>query len=113
MNEGKWVFVRDNEGRGMWPESVVVKVGESLIKGVGKIGKDSVFRGESGSTKSKKMERMFCEEVENAEEFANHRTSLERTVDRFGREGRGERLGQGKGSIKQHTFCHGRHGGVS
>lgn len=93
MNEGKWVFVRDDEGRGMWLESVVVKVGESFIKGVGKIGKDSVFRVELGFIKSKKMERMFCEEVENVEEFVNYRIFLERIVDRFGREGRGERLG--------------------
>lgn len=42
----------------------------------------------TGSTKGKKMERMFCEEVEDMGESVNHRTTPEGTVERLG--GRGE-----------------------
>lgn len=41
---------------GMWPEDVLVRAPESLIKDEGKTGKDCVFRVEQGSSKRKKME---------------------------------------------------------
>lgn len=53
----------------MWPEDVLVRAPRILIKDEGTIGKDCVFRVEQGSSKRKKMERMFCEEVEKWESW--------------------------------------------
>lgn len=60
VNGARWALGSDREGRGMWPEGMVVKAVEILIKGGGTAGKDSVFRVEPGSTARQvqgKMER--------------------------------------------------------
>lgn len=59
-----------------------------------------VCRAEPGSSKGRRMERMFCEEVESREELCKHRTTPEGAVERSGREGRGAMLGRGRESIK-------------
>lgn len=73
----EWRQIVFGEGRSMWPEGVFVKAAEILIKDGGTIGKDCVFRVEQGSSKGKKMERMFCEEL------VDHRTTLEGKMERF------------------------------
>lgn len=47
VNGARWALGSDSEGRDMWPEGMVVKAVEILIKDGG--GKDSVFRVEPGS----------------------------------------------------------------
>lgn len=49
VNGARWALGSDSEGRDMWPEGMVVKAVEILIKDGGTVRKDSVFRVEPGS----------------------------------------------------------------
>jgi len=72
VNGDQWVLTGTVRG-GACGRRMIVQAAEILIQGGGAVGEDRIFRVEPASRKGKKMERMFCADMEHMGESVNHR----------------------------------------